>query len=109
MEDGFQPKLRTFVEGQSFIPLADGNVGRDEIETTDAVIMIYRDLVDGLDFNFLELPNCQLLDTVKGPAVGELENAEPCLKGRFVHRVFTARRQQTSQRTRHGMWGTDGL
>lgn len=54
--------------------------------------MIYSDLLNRLDFDLFELQNGQLFDVVKGPAVGELENAEPCLKRGFVHRVFTVRR-----------------
>lgn len=59
--------------------------------------MIDRDFLDSLDLNLFELANGQFLDAVKGPAVGEPENAEPCLERSFVHRIFPMRRQQTHE------------
>ena len=56
------------------------------------MIVIDGNLLYSLDLNFFELPNGQLLDAVKGPAVRELENAEPCLERGFVDRVFAVRR-----------------
>jgi hypothetical protein len=56
-------------------------------------------LLHSLNFNFFKLPNGQLLDAIKGPAVGEREDAEPCLKRGFVYRVFAVRRQQTLEAT----------
>lgn len=91
-EDGLHAKPHTLLEGQRLVPLTDGDVRRNEVETADVVLVIDGNLLYSLNFNFFELPNGQLLDAIKGPAVGERENAQPCLKRGFVYRVFAVRR-----------------
>lgn len=54
--------------------------------------MIDGDLLYSLNLDFFKLPNGQLFDAVKRPAVGEPEDAEPRLKRGFVYRVFAGRR-----------------
>jgi len=70
------------------IPLADGDVGRDEVETTDGVVVVDGDLLYRLDLDFFKFTNSQLLDVVKRPAIGKLENAQPGLERGIVDRVF---------------------
>ena len=90
-EDRLHAEFGTLPEGQRFVPLADSNVRWDEIKATDVVIVIDGDLLNGLDLDFFELTDGQLLDVVKGPAIGELENAQPRLEWGLVDRVFAVR------------------
>lgn len=65
--------------------------------------MVDGDLLNRVDLNFFELPHGQLFDAVKAPAVGELENAEPCLKRSLVDRVSPVHRQNHDQTENDGL------